>query len=193
MNYHDRREIGVLGIIAGGARNEDTETIHNQLQHEFGLRTDFSYMKCASILLRLDDGGYIERDSYTGSSDTASEDAPTDPYRLTQKGQTRLRSLLRLPIEKVADPAQQPHLLMKIRFLHHLPENEQLEELTQLEDHIIQVRNELIDHENKRQPGSQVDSEYQQAASDILILTFDEYLNTIDDLRTSISLGKSSV
>lgn len=187
MDLHDSKDVGILGLVAEG--EGDPEAIYTQLRNELGLNRDFNYMKCVSTIIRFKNKNYIERTSYAGlPSNTTSNHIPAGSYSITQKGQIHLQSLLRLPIEKVANPTKQSQLLLKVRFLHHLPETEQTEELARMEDQVVQARNKLIDNDNRRQTNNQEYGKYHQTTSDIRILTLDNYVDKIENLRNSISL-----
>lgn len=110
-------ELGVLGLLA--EERATLEGLKERFNHNFGRYQFAGHGTLDPAVERLADAGRV---------------AGTGTYHITDQGEERLDELLREPVEAVHDPAHRPHLLLKLGFLHHLPEDAQRDALAALED-----------------------------------------------------------
>ena len=126
-------ELGVLGLLA--ERDASAADLQERFNHNFGRHQFVGRGRLDPTLARLRDRGYVTQ-AYTAEAGTCA---------LTERGRDRLLALLREPVAAVDDPSHRPHFLVKLGFLHHLPADQQAEELRHLEDQFHEARNEWLD------------------------------------------------
>lgn len=167
-------ELGVLGLLA--ERDASAADLQERFNHNFGRHQFVGRGRLDPTLARLRDSGHVT-EAYTDEAGTCS---------LTDRGHDRLLTLLREPVAAVDDPAHRPHFLVKLGFLHHLPADEQAEELAHLEDQFHEARNEWLDiaamHREEVAPHESYRMELVELTADLL----DAQLKWVRRLREGV-------
>lgn len=173
----DQRSIASLGILSVLAEQESAtiRDVHDRLRHSFGRYWGASTGVLGPTMTRLEENGYVELSLGDGG----------DPYRITDSGLERLRSLLREPLEDIEHSPLQPPLLMKLGFLHHLPLDEQRREIDRLTDRLRTARAELVDLRSvhEREVDDETDTGYRGELIRLRILVFDAVLEWLDTIE----------
>ena len=178
----DQRTIANLGILGVLAERESASIrdVHDTLRHSLGRYWGASTGVLGPTMTRLEENGHVELSLADGG----------DPYRITDSGVERLRSLLREPLEDVADAPLQAPMLMKLGFLHHLPLDEQRRELARLTDQLKTARAELVDLQSVHEAAvdDETDAGYRFDLIRLRVFVLDaviEWLDTIEIDRSA--------
>jgi len=132
METRELAEIGILGAL--NERGELTqEEIKEFLQETFSEYWGYGSGVISPATQRLVDNDRIRRSVGNGGSKYE--------YEITEDGRKRLMDFLRDSIDvELIDLSTRHHLVIKLGFLHHLPEREQQSFFTSIDE---KLRNEL--------------------------------------------------
>lgn len=137
MKYSTLAEIGVLGVLNERGTSPVGE-IQDVLQHNFSRYYGFSNGVVIPTVRELEERG-----------DVVSSDKGGNKYfyRITDSGQARLQELLLdgLIGEDAVEVYNYQYVLVHLGFLHHLPEHDQANVLTGLEEALRERREKWTD------------------------------------------------
>lgn len=169
-------ELGVLGFLA--EESADIRTVRERFKHNFGRYLTVSYGALGPAFERLEAADHVSMVSIT-------DERRRTEYEITERGRDRLRALLREPIPDEIGPARQPHLVVKVGFLHHLPEEERTDKLAALVDQFERARNRWMDVKATHTDAVSDSPGYRRDLQELNVRLYDTYLEWLDELEGS--------
>lgn len=159
------------------------DEITNRLQHNFKKYWGFSRGVVSSAATKLEKERYIvlsnqcERDQYV--------------YRVTPEGRMHLHKLIRdaFKTDEIFDFTKRHHVLIRLGFLHHLPECEQVAVLNTIEDQLAEERRRWFTiqrtHEQEH-PDTAVQTGYRRDLIQLNVTMLNTLLEWVEeiDIRT---------
>jgi DNA-binding PadR family transcriptional regulator len=168
MERRTLTELAFLSILAD--EPADLDAVRDRLTHVYGRHWPVSYGALEPAVSRLVEAGSLVR-------------LDDGTYSPTESGRERLRDLASEPVEDVADPSQQPHLLVKVGSLHHLPPERRDEELAGLEDRLLQARDHYQDVQEAHAEAIDDPVGYRRDLGALTARLLDEQLEWVRGLR----------
>ena len=178
MKPHDLAEVGILGML-NEQNSLSADMITDRLQHNFSKYWGFSRGVLSSAIANLKEEEYITLSINSEESKYV--------YYITPEGKDRLHRLIREPFEtdEAFNFSNRHHVLIRLGFLHHLPEEEQTAVLNTLEDRLAVEREQWVEiqqmHERERPNDAQTG--YRQDLIQLNITMLDALLEWVKGLN----------
>ena len=178
MKPHDLAEVGILGML-NEQNSLSADMITDRLQHNFSKYWGFSRGVLSSAIADLKEEEYITLSINSEESKYV--------YYITAKGKDRLHGLIREAFEtdEAFNFSNRHHVLIRLGFLHHLPEEEQAAMLNTLEDRLATEREQWVEiqqiHERERPNDAQTG--YRQDLIQLNITMLDALIEWVEGLN----------
>lgn len=176
MKYSHLAEIGVLGVLNERGASPVSE-IRDVLQHNFSRYYGFSNGVVVPTVRELEERG-----------DIIPSDKGGDKYYycITDSGQAQLQNLLLdgLIGEDAVEIHDYQYILIHLGFLHHLPEHDQVNVLTSLQEDLRERREKWADIKRTHvQAGTDAETGYRRPIFDLNVRLIDVVLEWLEEIE----------
>lgn len=178
MKASELAELGVLCVL----NEEETLSkrgIQDKLQHNFSRYWQFSNGVLWPAVERLEDDGRLDRHV------DQSDDGERVTYSITDDGVDRLQELLRKPMDDIFQLHRRHILVMKLGALHHLPDDEQEEQLQRLQEQAQSACDyaRTIRREHAENVDDRAEYGYRRELLDLRIRILEELIDWIESIK----------
>lgn len=189
MDNRHLAEIGILGML-NEQGSLSLAAIVDRLQHNFSKYWGFSHSVVSTAATDLGEEGHVALSTNRREGKYV--------YQITPTGRERLRELIRTGFEtdEIFEFSKRRDVLIRLGFLHHLPEEDQAVVLNTIEDRLITEREQWVEiqqmHECERADDAQTG--YRQDLIQLNITMLDALLQWVKGLNIrTLDVGTDAV
>ncbi|MFB6304015.1 MAG: hypothetical protein ABEH47_02525 [Haloferacaceae archaeon] len=187
MRYDDLAAVGVLGVLA----EQGPETlggVRETLKHNFARYWGFSSGVLSPTIRELEEAGHVEASVREDEDAAADLDAEEYVYSITDGGYEHLRDLIRegLRDRDSFDVSQRSQVMVRLGFLHHLPEREQAAALSAIADGLRAEREKWEEVRRAHRESEREGAGYRGELTRLNVRMIDTFIEWIEglDIRT---------